>query len=69
MRGHVLILGANGRFGRAACDAFASAGWAVTAQMRRAPRTGVVARSDIRSDMPSDIAGHSGPIVPLVCEL
>lgn len=33
----VLVLGANGRFGRAATDAFAAAGWQVLAQMRRAP--------------------------------
>ena len=33
----VLILGANGRFGQAATQAFAQAGWRVLAQMRRAP--------------------------------
>lgn len=33
----VLVLGANGRFGRAAVDAFAAAGWRVLAQARRAP--------------------------------
>ena len=33
----VLVLGANGRFGRAAVDAFAAAGWRVLAQLRRAP--------------------------------
>ena len=33
----VLILGANGRFGQAATQAFAAAGWHVLAQMRRAP--------------------------------
>lgn len=33
----VLVLGANGRFGRAAVDAFAAAGWRVLAQVRRAP--------------------------------
>ena len=33
----VLILGANGRFGRAAVLAFAAAGWRVHAQLRRAP--------------------------------
>ena len=31
-----LVLGANGRFGRAAVDAFAAAGWKVIAQVRRA---------------------------------
>ncbi len=33
----VLILGANGRFGQAATQAFAAAGWRVLAQMRRTP--------------------------------
>jgi nucleoside-diphosphate-sugar epimerase len=33
----VLILGANGRFGQAAVQAFSAAGWRVLAQMRRAP--------------------------------
>jgi nucleoside-diphosphate-sugar epimerase len=33
----VLVLGANGRFGQAATQAFAAAGWRVLAQMRRAP--------------------------------
>ena len=33
----VLILGANGRLGAAAVQAFASAGWHVLAQVRRAP--------------------------------
>ena len=31
----VLILGANGRLGRAAASAFAAAGWTVLAQSRR----------------------------------
>src|SRR4051794_12021379 len=34
----VLILGANGRFGGAAVDAFVAAGWRVLAQMRRPPQ-------------------------------
>jgi nucleoside-diphosphate-sugar epimerase len=33
----VLVLGANGRFGQAAVQAFAAAGWQVLAQLRRAP--------------------------------
>ena len=33
----VLVLGANGRFGAAAVNAFAAAGWRVLAQLRRAP--------------------------------
>ncbi|MEP6505730.1 MAG: epimerase, partial [Betaproteobacteria bacterium] len=39
----VLILGANGRFGLAAAQAFAAAGWQVLAQMRRAPADGMPA--------------------------
>jgi len=35
----VLVLGANGRFGAAAVQAFAAAGWRVLAQARRAPNT------------------------------
>jgi nucleoside-diphosphate-sugar epimerase len=38
-RNTVLVLGANGRFGCAAVDAFAAAGWRVLAQLRRAPST------------------------------
>ncbi|WP_374400189.1 NmrA family NAD(P)-binding protein [Niveibacterium sp.] len=37
MRETVLVLGANGRIGRALVDAFAAAGWRVRAQMRREP--------------------------------
>ena len=36
--GTVLVLGANGRLGRAAALAFAAAGWQVRAQMRQPPR-------------------------------
>jgi nucleoside-diphosphate-sugar epimerase len=35
----VLVLGANGRFGAVAVQAFAAAGWQVLAQARRAPAT------------------------------
>ena len=38
MTNTVMVLGANGRLGRAAVLAFAAAGWAVRAQMRRPPR-------------------------------
>jgi nucleoside-diphosphate-sugar epimerase len=34
MSGRVLVLGATGRFGAAACAAFRAAGWQVTAQVR-----------------------------------
>ncbi|OYU65797.1 MAG: epimerase, partial [Burkholderiales bacterium PBB5] len=37
-RPRVLVLGANGRLGRAVTQAFAQAGWLVTAQLRRPPR-------------------------------
>ena len=36
--GTVMVLGANGRLGRAAVLAFAEAGWTVIAQLRQAPR-------------------------------
>ena len=35
-----LVLGANGRLGAAAVEAFAAAGWAVLAQARRVLRNG-----------------------------
>ena len=41
----VLVLGANGRFGQAAMQAFAAAGWQVLAQMRRAPVAPLPARA------------------------
>jgi len=44
MRGNVLVLGANGRLGRAAMTAFAAAGWSCVGQVRRAPQ----ARSDAK---------------------
>lgn len=37
----VLVLGANGRFGAAACEAFSAAGWQVIAQARRVAGLGV----------------------------
>jgi nucleoside-diphosphate-sugar epimerase len=40
---NVMVLGANGRLGRAAVLAFAAAGWSVTAQLRRAPRAALPA--------------------------
>lgn len=39
MPGHVLVLGASGRFGQAAVQAFAAAGWQVSGQVRHAPTT------------------------------
>lgn len=38
MRETVLVLGANGRIGRALVEAFSTAGWQVRAQMRSAPK-------------------------------
>ena len=40
-----LILGANGRFGQAATQAFTRAGWRVLAQMRHAPASELPARA------------------------
>ncbi len=40
MGGRVLVLGANGRLGRAVVDAFVSAGWTVLGQVRRDPPEG-----------------------------
>ena len=45
MTGTALILGANGRFGRAATQAFATAGWQVRAATLKGnsqPRAGVL---------------------------
>jgi nucleoside-diphosphate-sugar epimerase len=49
----VLVLGANGRFGRAAVDAFAAAGWRTLAQVRRAP-TSPLPRGALAIDLPLD---------------
>src|SRR4051812_37776917 len=56
-RRRVLILGANGRFGLAAAQAFDAAGWEVLAQVRRAPAAGMPARARIVALPPSDIDG------------
>jgi nucleoside-diphosphate-sugar epimerase len=60
----VLILGANGRFGRAAVEAFAAAGWRVLAQARRPldapvpPGVGMVQRALTDLDgLAADAAG------------
>ena len=42
-RPHILILGANGRLGLAAAQAFHAAGWQVTAPLRRPPVAGMPA--------------------------
>jgi nucleoside-diphosphate-sugar epimerase len=51
----VLILGANGRFGLAAAQAFDAAGWDVIAQVRRAPAAGMPARARIVALPTTDI--------------
>jgi len=51
----VLILGANGRFGLAAAQAFDAAGWEVLAQVRRAPAAGMPARARIVALPTSDV--------------
>jgi nucleoside-diphosphate-sugar epimerase len=43
----VLVLGANGRFGLAAAQAFASAGWHVLAHVRRDAAAGMPARAEL----------------------
>ena len=56
-RRRVLILGANGRFGLAAAQAFDAAGWDVIAQVRRAAAAGMPARARIVALPPTDIDG------------
>ena len=53
----VLILGANGRFGLAAAQAFAAAGWDVLAQVRRTPSAAMPARSRIVALPLDDVDG------------
>ena len=53
----VLILGANGRFGLAAAQAFDAAGWEVLAQVRRAAVAGMPSRARIVALPTSDIDG------------
>lgn len=53
----VLILGANGRFGLAAAQAFDAAGWDVLAQVRRTPAAGMPARARIVALPTTDIDG------------
>ncbi len=53
----VLILGANGRFGLAAAQAFDAAGWDVLAQVRRTPAAGMPARARIVALPTTDVDG------------
>ena len=63
----VLVLGANGRFGLAAAQAFAAAGWTVLAQVRRDPAPGMPAGARLvraaLPDLPAALAGHDAPRV------
>lgn len=65
----VLILGANGRFGRVARRAFAEAGWAVIAQARRAlldecnPRVRHLALEATQTKAIVDAAGDAAVVV------
>jgi nucleoside-diphosphate-sugar epimerase len=52
----VLVLGANGRFGAAAVQAFAAAGWRVLAQVRRASASPLPARAETLDIPLSDTA-------------
>ena len=52
-----LILGANGRFGQAAVQAFAQAGWRVLAQMRRPPGMPLPAGAEALTMALDDTAG------------
>jgi nucleoside-diphosphate-sugar epimerase len=52
-----LVLGANGRFGAAAVQAFAAAGWAVRTQARRAP-TGPLPPGATHLSLPLDDAAN-----------
>ena len=52
----VLILGANGRFGQAATQAFANAGWRVLAQLRRDPVAALPPRASALSVPLADTA-------------
>jgi len=52
----VLVLGANGRFGAAAVQAFAAAGWTVLAQARKAPAALPAGARHLVVDLAVDLA-------------
>jgi nucleoside-diphosphate-sugar epimerase len=58
----VLVLGANGRLGRAATLAFAAAGWQVTAQLRRPPRSPLPAGVRLLQGDALDVAALSAAV-------
>ena len=56
----VLVLGANGRFGLAAAQAFAAAGWRVLAQVRRDAAPGMPAAAElVRTPLAALAAGEA----------
>ncbi len=64
----VLVLGANGRLGRAAVLAFSAAGWQVRAQLRRPPRAPLPAGVQLlqcdAQDLPAlTAAGQGAPVI------
>ncbi|MEP7301624.1 MAG: NAD-dependent epimerase/dehydratase family protein [Caldimonas sp.] len=63
----VLILGANGRFGLAAAQAFDAAGWTVHAQVRRDAAADMPARARLvraaLAELPAALAGEAAPSV------
>ena len=66
-RSTVLVLGANGRFGLAAAQAFAAAGWTVLAQVRRDAAPGMPANARLirgaLADLPAALAGFDATSV------
>jgi nucleoside-diphosphate-sugar epimerase len=63
----VLVLGANGRFGLATAQAFASAGWRVLAQVRRDAAAGMPANAElVRAPLASLAGGTALALLPAV---
>ena len=64
----VLVLGANGRFGLATAQAFASAGWRVLAQVRRDAAAGMPAKASwARAPVSALADGTALALLPAVC--
>ena len=57
----VLVLGANGRFGLAAAQAFAAAGWRVLAQVRRDGAPGMPSEATLVRASLAELAGAVAP--------
>jgi len=63
----VLVLGANGRFGFTAAQAFASAGWRVLAHVRRDAAAGMPASAElVRAPLAALADGTALPLLPPV---